>query len=90
MKKIASMAFAFTFLCVFLTACVSDAGYNKDLADMTYGFEYGYVALPSGECVKGKVETWTDFEDGDMLQVKIEGKTYLTHSSNVVLVHKEK
>ena len=70
--------------------CACDAGYNKKTFDTVYEFEYGYIAMPNGECVKGKVENWTDFEDGDMIQLKIEGKTYLTHSSNVVLVHKEK
>lgn len=76
-------------LCAFvLSAC--DAGYNKKTFDTVYEFEYGYIAMPNGECIKGKVENWTDFEDGDMIQLKIEGKTYLTHSANVVLVHKEK
>ena len=28
----------------------------------------------------------TDFEDGDQLQIRIDGKTYLVHSSNVVLI----
>ena len=40
----------------------------------------------NGEVVEGKVSSWTDFEDGDQIQVKIDGKTYLVHSSNVVLI----
>ena len=40
----------------------------------------------SGQVVEGKVSSWTDYEDGDQLQVKINGKTYLVHSSNVVLI----
>ena len=62
------------------------AGCNKQMVDMTYSYEYAIIALPNGEVVEGKVSSWTDFEDGDQLQVKIDGKTYLVHSSNVVLI----
>lgn len=36
--------------------------------------------------VEGKLNSWDDYE-GDQLQVKIDGVTYLVHSSNVVLRH---
>jgi len=62
------------------------AGCNKQMVDLTYSYEYAIIALPNGEIVEGKVTSWTDFEDGDQLQVKINGKTYLVHSSNVVLI----
>lgn len=62
------------------------AGCNKQLVDLTYSYEYAIIALPNGEIVEGKVTSWTDFEDGDQLQIKINGKTYLVHSSNVVLI----
>ena len=61
------------------------AGCNKQLVDLTYSYEYAIIGLPNGEVVEGKVSIWTDYEDGDQLQVKINGKTYLVHSSNVVL-----
>lgn len=64
----------------------SGFGFNKQLFDLTYQFDYAYVSLPDGEHVEGKVDSWTDYEDGDQLQVKIDGVTYLTHASNVVLV----
>ena len=62
------------------------AGCNKQLVDLTYSYEYAIIGLPNGETVEGKVSSWTDFEDGDQIQVKIGGKTYLVHSSNVVLI----
>ena len=62
------------------------AGCNKQLVDLTYSYEYAIIGLPNGETVEGKVSSWTDFEDGDQLQIKINGKTYLVHSSNVVLI----
>ena len=62
------------------------AGCNKQMVDLTYSYEYAIIGLPNGEVVEGKVSSWTDFEDGDQIQVKINGKTYLVHSSNVVLI----
>jgi len=64
------------------------AGCNKQMVDLTYSYEYAIIGLPNGEVVEGKVSSWTDFEDGDQIQVKIDGKTYLVHSSNVVLISK--
>ena len=62
------------------------AGCNKQLVDLTYSYEYAIIGLPNGETVEGKVSSWTDFEDGDQLQIRSDGKTYLVHSSNVVLI----
>lgn len=61
-------------------------GCNKQMVDLTYSYERAIIQLPNGEIVEGKVSSWTDFEDGDQIQVKIEGKTYLVHSSNIVLI----
>jgi hypothetical protein len=62
------------------------AGCNKQMVDLTYSYEYAIIGLPNGQVVEGRVSSWTDFEDGDQIQVKIDGKTYLVHSSNVVLI----
>ena len=62
------------------------AGCNKQMVDLTYSYERAILSLPNGEIVEGKVSSWTDFEDGDQIQVRINGKTYLVHSSNVVLI----
>ena len=64
------------------------AGCNKQMLDLTYSYEYAIIGLPNGEVVEGKVTSWTDYEAGDQLQVKIDSKTYLVHSSNVVLITK--
>ena len=74
-------------LCIIalLSVCLL-AGCNKQMVDLTYSYEYAIIGLPNGETVEGKVSSWTDYEDGDQLQVKIDGKTYLVHSSNVVLI----
>ena len=62
------------------------SGCNKQMVDLTYSYERAIICLPNGEIVEGRVSSWTDFEDGDQIQVKIDGKTYLVHSSNVVLI----
>ena len=62
------------------------SGCNKQMVDLTYSYERAILSLPNGDVVEGKVTSWTDFEDGDQIQVKIGGKTYLVHSSNVVLI----
>ena len=62
------------------------SGCNKQMVDLTYSYEYAIIGLPNGEVVEGKVSSWTDFEDGDQIQVRIDGKTYLVHSSNIVLI----
>lgn len=61
-------------------------GCNRTFIDATYKFDQAIIYLPNGDIVEGRVESWVDFEDGDMIQVKIDGATYLTHSANVVLI----
>lgn len=82
MKKYIAIVLA----AVLLVGILILAGCNKQLVDLTYSYEYAIIALPNGEVVEGKASSWTDFEDGDQLQIKINGKTYLVHSSNVVLI----
>ena len=69
-----------------LSVCVSFAGCNKQMVDLTYSYEYAILSLPNGDVIEGRVTSWTDFEDGDQIQVKINGNTYLVHSSNIVLI----
>ena len=71
---------------VALSLALVTTGFNKQLVDLTYSYDYAIIGLPNGETVEGKVTSWTDFEDGDQIQVKIDGKTYLVHSSNIVLI----
>ena len=79
MKKLTALILA--LILVFLMA-----GCNKQMVDLTYSYERAILSLPNGEVVEGKVSSWTDFEDGDQIQVRIDGKTYLVHSSNIGLI----
>lgn len=66
---------------------LSLTGCNKQLVDLNYIYDRAIIKLPNGEVVDGKVQSWTDFEDGDQIQVKIDGVTYLVHSSQVALIN---
>jgi hypothetical protein len=59
---------------------------NYQLIDTTYTFDKAIIELPNGETIEGEVERWTDYEDGDQIQVKINGITYLVHSSKITLI----
>lgn len=76
--------FAITITTILLAMSLS--GCNKQVVDLTYSYERAIISLPNGEIIDGKVQNWTDYEDGDQIQVKIDGVTYLVHSSQVVLI----
>lgn len=59
---------------------------NRTIIDTTYKFAWAVLKLPSGDIVIGEVDAWRDFQDGDQIQVKINGITYLTHACNVTLM----
>ena len=82
MKKVLAIVLAVVVVVGLLVL----AGCNKQMVDLTYSYERAILVLPNGEVIEGKVSSWTDFEDGDQIQVKIDGKTYLVHSSNIVLI----
>lgn len=79
MKKFA-ISIATILLAMSLSGC------NKQVVDLTYSYERAIISLPNGEIIDGKVQSWTDYSDGDQIQVKIDGVTYLVHSSQVVLI----
>ena len=59
---------------------------NRRLIDTKNRFDRAVIALPGGEVVDGKVSSWLDFNNSDVVQITIGGKTYLTHYSNVCLI----
>lgn len=79
MKKILTATLISILLVVTLSGC------NKQIIDTTYKFDKAIISLPNGDVVEGKVDSWKDY-DGDQIQVKIDGVTYLVHSSDVALI----
>ena len=88
MKK--TTAIALVILAILLTAAPflmrRAEAYNGTWFDTTYHFDKAQILMPDGTVISGAVEKWTDWEDSDAIQVKMDGKTYYTHISNVVLI----
>lgn len=82
-KRTLALILAATLAIGGLTGCG-----NKDMWDTVYTFDYAIIKLPNGEIVEGEVDKWTDYEDGDQLQVTIDGTIYLTSTLNCTLIQK--
>lgn len=80
MKRFLIAVMMITGLC-FITGC------NRQIIDTTYSYDTAIISLPNGNVIEGKVESWCDY-DGDQIQVVIDGHSYLTHVSRVVLIKK--
>lgn len=86
MRKEIIAVVALVIILVLIPVLVFAGCGNKNMFDTTWSFERAIIFLPNGEKIEGKISNWDDFESSDMIQVTIEGKTYLTHSSNVVMI----
>lgn len=82
MKKI----FVLVAATILLIVLVLTTGCNRQIIDTTWNYNRAILYLPNGEVIDGKIESWMDYKDGDQLQIKIDGGTYLIHSMNVVLI----
>ena len=49
-------------------------------------FTYCYVVLGGQKIAEGAITQWRDYENSDTVQVLVNGKFYLTHYTNVVLI----
>ena len=81
MKRILTIVMLLTLTALALAACG-----NRHMFDTNFKFDRAIISLPNGDVITGEVQSWRDFEDGDQIQVKIDGKTYLVHSSNATLI----
>lgn len=60
---------------------------NKAFIDTTYTFNRAIIKLPNDEVIEVKIKQWTDFGDGDQIQITDEdNQVYLVHSINCVLL----
>ena len=60
---------------------------NRSLIDVKNRFDRAIIRLPNDSFVEGKVSSWLDYSDSDVIQITIDGTTYLTHYSNVCLIN---
>ena len=86
MKKIICIALILT-LALALTAC--QVGNRQVGWDTTQTFTYAIIELGNGEVIEGTVTSWRDFDDSDVVQFTMNGVTYLTHYSKVILTTKK-
>lgn len=87
--KIMTIALIFIMSVLVLTGC--DSEYYKTGNRITGGkdvqtFTYAYIVLDGQEIAKGAITQWRDYDNSDVVQVLVNGKYYLTHYSNVVLI----
>lgn len=73
--------------CLFIFAgCETKMGNRVTGGRDVQTFTYAYVVLGGQKIAEGAVTQWRDYDDSDTVQVLINGKFYLTHYTNVVLV----
>ena len=87
--KIGALILILIIITVTLASC--DGDYYKTGNRITGGkdvqtFTYVYVVLDGQEIARGAITQWRDYQDSDVVQVLVNGKYYLTHYSNVVMV----
>lgn len=87
MKRFIAMMFAVLLGFALATTLPTEAkAYNRSWFDTVYNFTEAIVFRGDGE-EHVKVKSWCDYEESDMIQITLDdGKTYLTHSSNVILI----
>lgn len=84
MKKIVVAIMLFVLVCLCLTGC--QIGNRQIGFDTKQRFDEAIIVTPTYEVVSGDIEAWRDFSESDVVQVTINGVTYLTHYSNVILI----
>lgn len=86
MKKIICVVLILS-LALALTAC--QVGNRQVGWDTTQTFTHAILELGNGELIEGTVTSWRDFDESDVVQFTMNGVTYLTHYSKVILCTKK-
>ena len=82
MKKVV-LGFFLIAVCGLLCGC--QIGNRQIGLDTKQTFRWAILQLGNGELIEGTVTSWRDFKESDVVQFTIDGVTYLTHYSNVIL-----
>ena len=82
MRKRIALALVLVIAALLLASCG-----NKDYFDTVRTYHEAVIAMPDGTVVSGEVQNWRSYGNGDQIQVKIDGITYLVHSSDIVLMN---
>lgn len=84
MKKKIALVILLILVVICLCGCNHQIGF-----DTTWNFKWAILQLGNGELIEGPVSSWRDFNNSDCVQFTINGITYLTHYSNVILCTEE-
>lgn len=85
MKRKITLVLAIITTLFTLTAC------NKQLIDTTYSFDKAIIKMPDDTVKEIYIKSWTDYENGEQLQiVATNGDVYLVSSINCILVNEKK
>ena len=88
MKKILILVLCAAMALLLFAGCAESAGFNQQLFDVNYCFNYAFISLPNGESIEGPVSRWMDYTDSDMIQVIFtDGNIYYSHGSNIILIY---
>ena len=87
MRKIITLIAVVVAVALMLAACDevqtgNRVVYGKDVQTFTYA----YIVLGGERLIQGYITQWRDYDNSDVVQVMIDGKYYLTHYTNVVMV----
>ena len=58
---------------------------NEQVFDTNWKYEWAIIQLGNGELIEGRVSSWRDFDESDCVQFTMNGITYLTHYTIVIL-----
>lgn len=73
---------------VILIAALTSCGGNRDLWDTNYQFDRAVIGFPDGTTKVVTVKQWTDYEDGEQIQIIADdGTIYLVSSYNCILIN---
>lgn len=85
-KKVLFLLIVLLCATVVLAGCEYKSGNRITGGKDVQTFTYAWVKLGGEDIVKGYITQWRDYENSDTVQVMINGKFYLTHYTNVVMV----
>lgn len=82
--KISVLVIMIIVMMFILTGC------NQTIIDTNYTFDRAIVVLNDGTKMEIQIKEWTDYSDGEQIQIKgKDGKTYLVSSFNTILIKDE-
>ena len=82
MKKVVAFILVL-ILAAALTGCYGNR--DRSLFETKQSFTWAIIQLGNGELLEGEVTSWRDFSESDVVQFTMNGITYLTHYSKVIL-----